>query len=510
MGLFGLMPGEWDVPQAQGGWQDRMGGILSGDNQLANIGLGILANNNSRNFGEVVGKGALYGMQQTQQNRRYAEDQKYRQAQMKRYEREDSKDAALEASHTDFDTKFPEYKGLSRLNPAAAMKIAYPNAASNTSDPYFTDRYIGGKTYAFNNRTGEYIEKDLGGSNLPNKDDPSVQFPVSAAKSAGDNLYQVTDKKDGFLMPMTNLAIESGAPPLNFLPQQQPQQLPQINPQQLPQLPQGAPVFPSQLPQNGSPQSMQIPPELQQQRDGVRKQMLLAEQAQYGGQGANPSLDAEIANMNGLPQRQPQSGGLRVPTKAEQAAAAETAKLKAENTVKSQQDLPRAIANAETALKQIDELVGSADGTIKEHAGFRTAVGTSSKIDPRNYLAGTDATSFNNRLDQLKGGSFLQAFSDLRGAGAITEKEGEKATVAIQRMNTATTEDEFITAARDYQNAIKASLTRSKAKAGDNSNIMPKGEPMPSAKKAPMKGQVVGGYKFKGGNPADPNNWTQQ
>jgi len=29
-----------------------------------------------------------------------------------------------------------------------------------------------------------------------------------------------------------------------------------------------------------------------------------------------------------------------------------------------------------------------------------------------------------------------------------------------------------------------------------------------SNKKPPMKGQVVDGYKFKGGNPADPNNWT--
>jgi hypothetical protein len=32
------------------------------------------------------------------------------------------------------------------------------------------------------------------------------------------------------------------------------------------------------------------------------------------------------------------------------------------------------------------------------------------------------------------------------------------------------------------------------------------GGPVP---KVPMKGQVLGGYKFKGGNPADQSNWEQ-
>lgn len=32
----------------------------------------------------------------------------------------------------------------------------------------------------------------------------------------------------------------------------------------------------------------------------------------------------------------------------------------------------------------------------------------------------------------------------------------------------------------------------------------------PVAGKVPMKGQTVDGYKFKGGNPADPNNWERQ
>jgi hypothetical protein len=466
MGLFGLMPGEWDAPQAQGGWQDRMGGILSGDNQLANIGLGILANNNSRNFGEVVGKGALYGMQQTQQNRRYAEDQKYRQAQMKRYEREDKNADALEASHNDFDTKFPEYKGLSRLNPAAAMKIAYPNAASNTADPYFTPVSTSTGLGSYNNRTGgfEMVTGPDGRPIIKAVDSPELQGRISANKSFGENLYQPTDMQDGTIKTKSQLAIDAGAPPIN--------QLPQINPQQLPQLPQGAPVFPSQLPQNGSPQSMQIPPELQQQRDGVRKQMLLAEQAQYGGQGANPSLDAEIANMNGLPQRQ--SGGIRVPTKAQQAAATEAAKFKAETEAKAQINLPNVIQESENTVKLVDDLLKA--------PGFKQAVGGSRMFGLQN-VPGTQAKDFDVRLEQLKGKQFLQAYESLKGAGAITDIEGTKAGNAISRMDASTTEEEFAKAANEFKDIIKQGAARARAKAGGG-NIIPSNEPMPKRNRA--------------------------
>lgn len=41
------------------------------------------------------------------------------------------------------------------------------------------------------------------------------------------------------------------------------------------------------------------------------------------------------------------------------------------------------------------------------------------------------------------------------------------------------------------------------------SGFKPQGE-KPATGKAPMKGQTVDGYKFKGGNPADPNSWERQ
>jgi hypothetical protein len=45
----------------------------------------------------------------------------------------------------------------------------------------------------------------------------------------------------------------------------------------------------------------------------------------------------------------------------------------------------------------------------------------------------------------------------------------------------------------------------------ENSYNLPQRRPAPAAKpSAPMRGQVVQGYRFKGGNPADQSNWEKQ
>jgi hypothetical protein len=178
------------------------------------------------------------------------------------------------------------------------------------------------------------------------------------------------------------------------------------------------------------------------------------------------------------------ASGVVIPTKAEQ----EAEKIVAESTAKSKIDLPRTIAQAEDTVKLVDDLLVS--------KGFESAVGLSSKLDPRNYIAGTDAKDFNIRLDQLKGKQFLEAFETLKGGGQITEVEGKKATDAISRMNTSATEQEFKKAAREFQDVVRNGLNRAKLKAGGDGNIMPKDEQIPSntytslPKKAP-KGQIV-------------------
>lgn len=134
---------------------------------------------------------------------------------------------------------------------------------------------------------------------------------------------------------------------------------------------------------------------------------------------------------------------------------------------------PQAIATAEQMLSKIDQMVGTpaklnAKGQVIEkgtsaHPGFKAAVGASSLIPT---MPGSKAADFEARLDEIKGGAFLEAYNTLRGGGSITEVEGQKATQAITRMSTAQSEKEFIDAARDFQAVIRTGIKRSKEKLG--------------------------------------------
>lgn len=168
------------------------------------------------------------------------------------------------------------------------------------------------------------------------------------------------------------------------------------------------------------------------------------------------------------------------------------------------------ITSMQTAISNIDELIGKRDaaGNVisKPHAGFESAVGVSiPKTFGAGFLPGTDTTNFNKRLEQLKGGAFLQAFETLKGGGQITEVEGKKATVAITRMDTAQSEEEFIAAAREFRDAVESGMQKLAPRAGKQ---MQPATAAPSSG-SPRVGEMRQGYVFTGGDPASPSSWKK-
>jgi len=117
---------------------------------------------------------------------------------------------------------------------------------------------------------------------------------------------------------------------------------------------------------------------------------------------------------------------------------------------------------ARRTLSLLDSIVGDAqivDGKIvvqegkrKPMKGFEGAVGAGFG---QRFIPGTAARDFNAAHDQAVGAAFMQAFATLKGGGQITEKEGEKATAALTRMNLAQSEVEYIRAAREFQREVK-------------------------------------------------------
>lgn len=150
-----------------------------------------------------------------------------------------------------------------------------------------------------------------------------------------------------------------------------------------------------------------------------------------------------------------------------------------------------AVGQAEVGLGIIDQMIGKEDGSVKEHPGFRDAVGNKLMVGAfagglkDKPIEGTDAADFMSLYEQITGQAFMTAFQNLRGGGQITQQEGDKATAAITRMKTSQSEGEFIKSANEFRAIIRAGVERAKRKgaapaagAGPAAPAKPKEDPL--------------------------------
>ena len=168
------------------------------------------------------------------------------------------------------------------------------------------------------------------------------------------------------------------------------------------------------------------------------------------------------------------------------ASAREYGQTLGKNKAVAEQALPSALQAAEEGIRLIDEMVGKApvkdaSGKViqagtKPHPGFKNYVGAA-LVPGMRFIEGSDTASYEVRQKQIEGKAFLEAFQALKGGGSITEKEGEKGTQAIMRMNKASKESEYIAAARELQGILRTGMDRARAKAGQTSPVVPNAAP---------------------------------
>lgn len=136
---------------------------------------------------------------------------------------------------------------------------------------------------------------------------------------------------------------------------------------------------------------------------------------------------------------------------------AETAQQTAEgkNLAEAKVNLPKAEESANNALSTIDSLAN--DPYLNSMVG---------SVEGRMPNLTSDAARVQGKMDQINGQSFLQAFNMLKGGGAITEIEGQKATQAMARLNTAQSEKDYREALGDLRMIIQTGLQRARVAAG--------------------------------------------
>ena len=94
---------------------------------------------------------------------------------------------------------------------------------------------------------------------------------------------------------------------------------------------------------------------------------------------------------------------------------------------------------------------------IERHTYIDRGTGLSSL---GNVVWGTGGIDFQNLVDQAKSGAFLTAIDQLRGMGALSNMEGQTATAAVTRINTATSKEAFLKALDDYRKIVEAGRER--------------------------------------------------
>lgn len=148
------------------------------------------------------------------------------------------------------------------------------------------------------------------------------------------------------------------------------------------------------------------------------------------------------------------------------APAIEAAKTIASETGKAN---AAKIINAPKVESDANSLIGLLDKAINHPQ--RAASTGASAANPLNNMWGSGTRDFNVLMEQIKGKTFLEAFNSLRGAGAITEKEGDAATKAIARLDMAQSEGAFL----DALNELKGIVAKAKESA-----LRPVGQKPPS------------------------------
>lgn len=98
-----------------------------------------------------------------------------------------------------------------------------------------------------------------------------------------------------------------------------------------------------------------------------------------------------------------------------------------------------------------------------------------------------DAARVQARMDQLKGGVFLQGYNMLKGGGAITEVEGLKAENAMARLSAAQNIQDYKAALGEFRDALTTGLAKLRAQGA----MAPGGQAQGSA---PAPGQTGGQY----------------
>jgi len=123
----------------------------------------------------------------------------------------------------------------------------------------------------------------------------------------------------------------------------------------------------------------------------------------------------------------------------------------------------KAEAQAVNSIALIDKLIDE-NGNIRPEAA--SVVGPIQGRTVANIPMTRNQTYAQPIIDQIRGQAFLQAFESLKGGGAITEIEGQKATQAMARLSQTQYEPDFANALKELRDIMAVGMQRARQMRG--------------------------------------------
>ena len=194
----------------------------------------------------------------------------------------------------------------------------------------------------------------------------------------------------------------------------------------------------------------------------------------------------------GTAQGAPAAAGGARPTASAIAAQAEQQKQEAQEVGT---DLGKVRVNFNKSKDTAARIINQAEELITD-PGFSTSVGAS--VQPLfQYIPGSDRATWHAKHDEVVGQTFLIAIENLKGMGALSDKEGEAATAAISRLkNTNQNEASFKAAVKELQFIVKRGVDRNAEKLGKEKPFGTSETPVNNASSG-NAGTTSSGNKYK-------------
>lgn len=135
----------------------------------------------------------------------------------------------------------------------------------------------------------------------------------------------------------------------------------------------------------------------------------------------------------------------------------------------------KAAGEASANLPQVETNAASILGAIDSLANDPYLDSMLGPVNSRKPNLSADSERVQSKMNQIGGQSFLQAFNMLRGGGQITEVEGQKATEAMARLNTAQSPKDYREALGELRDIVQRGVDKARRQAGGGGSAAPTG-----------------------------------